>query len=664
MSNNFKVIVFVKIALLFLFSSAYNDALFQPFLKAFIDNKFVNPWQFYFEHNLNLDSFPYHSFMLLVLTPFSYLSALLNIGMIFKMPLFLADLGILYLLLKFFPSKSNRVYIFYFLNPIVIYSIYIHAQLDIIPTALLLYSIYLLTLNKNRYSAIILGLALATKFHIIIALPLILFYLHKTNKILEIYKYFAISLSVFLFLDLPFLFSEGFMQMVLLNPKQSLIFNSFYHIGAVKILLPIASILLVYFHFYNQNKINHDLLYFYFGLLFTAVIFFIYPGPAWYVWMIPFVAIYFVQNKNKEKSLLLYSAFSLTYLIFFLFFHKSEYADVLFLGRVINLKIENENMANIAFTFLEVILAAIIYAFYKYGIKSNSIYNKHLNLVIGIGGDSGVGKTTLVNNLQSILGDKLLQIEGDGEHKWERGDENWKKFTHLDPKANHIHKQSDAIYGLKHNQTIYRCEYEHSSGKFTEPKKVLPKEFIVIAGLHPFYLPKLRKNIDLKIYIDTDETLRRHWKIIRDIKKRGYSHEKIIEQIENRMTDAEKYIYPQKEFADMVINYFSINEYTIGQEGEAINLGLKITFDANIPIEDILNNLDCSFEWDYNYDLKTQFIKLNEVPNTSFEKVAFQCIENLDEIVSYNCKWEFGYEGFIQLLTLKMISEQLKLENR
>ena len=52
--------------------------------------------------------------------------------------------------------------------------------------------------------------------------------------------------------------------------------------------------------------------------------------------------------------------------------------------------------------------------------------------------------------------------------------------------------------------------------------------------------------IDFKIYIDTDESLRRHWKILRDTKKRGYSTQKILEQIEARMVDAVKYIYPQK----------------------------------------------------------------------------------------------------------------------
>lgn len=642
-----------------MFSSEYSSLLFHPFVDSFINNGLINPWQFYFEHNLNLDSFPYHSLMLLILCPFAALSSLFHFETLFKLPLLFADLGILYVLLKSFPNKEKSIYQFYFLNPIIIFAIYIHSQLDIIPTAILLYGIYLLMVNKFNYSSLVFGLALATKIHIIIALPLIFFYLYKIKNIKVALKYIAVSLTIFLLFDLPFLFSDGFIYMVLLNPKQSLLFDSFYNIGSVNILLPIAAILMIYLHFFNQEKVNHDLLYFYFGILFTATIFFIYSGSAWYVWMIPFVSMYFIQNNNK-KSRLLYISFSVVYLVFFIFFYKSEYQDILFLGNKINIKIHNERLADISFTLLEVTLVAIMYAFYKYGIKSNSIYRKQLNLIIGIGGDSGVGKTTLLNNLQNLLGDKLLQIEGDGEHKWERGDENWNKFTHLDPKANHIHKQSEAIYSLKHNETIFRSEYEHSNGKFSKPKKVKPKEFIVIAGLHPFYLPKLRKNIDFKIYIDTDETLRRHWKIIRDTKKRGYSTQRILEQIETRMEDAGKYIYPQKEFADMIIKYYPVNRFTLGEEKEKVILGLKITFDANIHIENILDKLNCLFIWDYNDDLKSQFVEIENRPQVNFENIALDSIENIREIITPDIKWESGYEGLIQLISLKMISEKLK----
>jgi uridine kinase len=659
MNYKFKIIFLIKIIILFIFSSEYSSELFHPFVNSFIDNDLTNPWQFYLEHNLNLDSFPYHPLMLFTLCPFAILSNFLHFETLFKLPLMFADLGILYVLLKSFPNKSNKVYLFYFLNPIIIYALYIHSQLDIIPTALLIYGIYLLIKNKFNYSSLVFGLALATKIHIIIALPLIFFYLYKIRDIKVAFKYVLVSLIIFLLFDLPFLFSEGFVKMVLLNPKQSLLFDSFYNIGSVNILLPIAAIFMIYLHFFNQEKVNHDLFYFYFGILFTATIFFIYSGSAWYVWMIPFVSIYFIQNDNN-KSRLLYIGFSIAYLIFFIFFYKSEYKEILFLGSEIDLKIQNEKLADISFTLLEVTLASIMYAFYKYGIKSNSIYRKQLNLIIGIGGDSGVGKTTLLNNFQNLLGNKLLQFEGDGEHKWERGDENWNKFTHLDPKANHIHKQSEAIYRLKNNEFIFRSEYGHSDGKFSKLKKVIPKEFIVIAGLHPFYLPKLRKIIDFKIYIDTDEALRRHWKIIRDTEKRGYSAEKILEQLEARMDDAEKYIYPQKEFADMIVKYYPVNTFVLGKGNENITLGLKLTFDANIHIEDILDKLNCPFIWDYNDDLKSQYIEIESRPDINFHDIALNSIENIREIVSLDIRWESGYEGLIQLISLKMISEKLK----
>lgn len=658
----FVSIIIIKIILIFIFSSQYNSDLFYPFLTS-ISFENLNPWTLFYEKN-QLNIFPYHGLMLLILTPFAFLGEFLNISeSSLKIPLLIADLGILFVLLKLFPSKEKKICVYYFLNPILIYATYIHSQLDIIPTALLFFSIYFLNFKKIKYSALFFGFALATKFHVIIALPLILFYVFKKFNLNKALRYILLSLTVLVFFDLPFLFSDEFIQMVIFNQKQSLIYDAFYSIGSLKLLFPVFVISLIYLHFFNQNKVNQDLLYFYFGLLFTVTIFFIYPGPAWYVWIIPFISVYFIKSNNRYKTLLLHLIFSFTYLLFILFFYESEYIDVLFLGESVDLKISNENLRNLSFTILEVSLVSLMFAFYRYGIKSNSIYKKQINLSIGIGGDSAVGKSSLLNKLKALLGDKVLLIEGDGEHKWERGNENWKKYTHLDPKANYMHKQADAIQSLKHNKVIFRKEYDHSTGKFTEALKVEPREFIIIAGLHPFYLPKLRKNIDVKIYIDTDESLRRHWKILRDTKNRGYSIENILSQIEIRMDDAKKYIYPQKNYADLVINFFPINKIQPGIETEKIDLGLKITFDTSINIENILEKLNCEFSWDYNDDLKSQFIEIKVEPTDDFKRIAIDTIDNIYELVSEKAKWQRGYDGLIQLISIKLISEKLK-ENR
>lgn len=659
--NAFYSIIFLKLILIFSFSSEYSSDLFFPFLNS-ISFENINPWILYYEEGL-VDHFPYHGLMLIILAPFAFIGEFIGGNhYIIKLPLLIADIAIFLTLIRLFANKEKEIFIFYFLNPVIIYGIYVHSQLDIIPTALLFMSIYFLTQRKINYSSTFFGLAMATKFHVIIALPIILFYLFKKNELKKLFKYIIISSAVLFVFDFPF-FSEAFVNMVVLNPKQSLLFDAYYSIGSLNLLLPVTSICFVYFHFFNQNKVNQDLLFFYFGLLFTATIFFIYPGPAWYVWMIPFVSIYFIKSNNYTKSLILHFAFSASYVLFIVFFYESEYKDIVFFDEEIDLKIENDNLRNLSFTLVEVILCAIMYTFYKYGIKSNSIYDLKTNLAIGIGGDSSSGKSTMLHNLKEIFDDKLVEIEGDGDHKWERGSKNWEKFTHLDPKANFMHKQADVIKNLKNNLSIFRRDYNHSTGKFTKPVKVNPKEFIVIAGLHPFYLPKLRKNIDLKIYLDTDEDLRIHWKVLRDTKNRGYKIDNVLKQIKIRETDSKKYIHPQKDFADLIFNFFPLKKIKVKNKDISIDLGLKVTFNANVNFENILAELNCNYNWNYNDDLKSQFIELKNPPLDNFGLIALKTIDNLDELISYKPNWKNGYEGFVQLVCIKMISEKLKENN-
>lgn len=95
-----------------------------------------------------------------------------------------------------------------------------------------------------------------------------------------------------------------------------------------------------------------------------------------------------------------------------------------------------------------------------------------------------------------------------------------------------------------------------------------------------------------------------------------------------------------------------------------IGLGLKITIDASIHLEELLDKLNCETIWDYNEDLHTQFIELHDEPNIDYEIIAQDLIPNLYEIVAVDAHWENGYDGFIQLIVLMMISEKLKEDGR
>ena len=98
----------------------------------------------------------------------------------------------------------------------------------------------------------------------------------------------------------------------------------------------------------------------------------------------------------------------------------------------------------------------------------------------------------------------------------------------------------------------------------------------------------------MKIYIDTDENLRVPWKISRDIKKREYSIEKIMEQINNRKEDFNKYILPQKNKADIIINFYTDNLFNVDNfiPDEKLNIFLRIGISNNFNINKIIASLN------------------------------------------------------------------------
>lgn len=661
----------VKIVLLCLFSSDYQNRLFMPFVEHFV-RQFDNSWEYFFRNNLPVE-FPYPPLMLYILSvfciPIAYIpieSVLLK-NLLFKLPLLIADLSMTALLLGMFPRKQKEVLVYYFAAPIILYAIYVHSQLDIIPAALLFFSICQLIRGKNVVSAILFGLAISTKFYVAASLPLIVIYLLKTRKPANTLYFVLVPAAVYLLLAYPYIQSAGYLHLVLKNQKQMQIFDVVHNIKDLSVYLPVFAVFIAYARFNFYRKINDDLFFTFLVLLFSLFVLLIYPAPAWYVWIFPFLSIFFIKLDSSQRPLQVYAVLNLIYLVFFIFMFIPEYRDIIFIDMPVDLKIRDVMARNIVYTTFEAALAGCVYLFYKYGIKSNSVYNKDFSTLIGIGGDSGAGKSTLLNSLKMLLKDKILEIEGDGEHKWERHDKNWERFTHLNPKSNLLHSQANHLLSLKRGNSIYRRDYDHASGKFTPPQKVEPKEIIVLSGLHPFYLPVMRKITDLKIYIDTDENLRRHWKIIRDTERRGHTKESILCQLEMRSSDALKYVYPQKEFADIVISYFAGEPFEVGNRYAEPRVGLKVTLDSSVQLERVVDSFlarGIVLDWEYSDDLRTQYIILN-APIGSYivRDVANETIVNISELITGECEWEEGFQGFVQLMVLLALSERMRGEN-
>jgi uridine kinase len=194
--------------------------------------------------------------------------------------------------------------------------------------------------------------------------------------------------------------------------------------------------------------------------------------------------------------------------------------------------------------------------------------------IFAIAGDSGSGKSTLANILKNNFSDSFL-LECDRYHKWERGNEMWAKITHLNPQGNFLSKMNEDIFDLKIGNTIYQVDYDHKNGKFTEKEAITSSDNIIVCGLHSLYMDDDRL-YNITIFLDTDRTLKYKWKIRRDTKKRGYLPEKILEQINARENDYKKYIEPQRDRSDIIINFFTDKPFNINEVYEDETVYLRV----------------------------------------------------------------------------------------
>lgn len=666
----------VKLVLSVLFASDYLRELFAPFGKYFISSGFANPFE-YFAQNGTGTEFPYPPLMLWIFTSFRAIFWIIAPGtvdgfsladsLLYRLPLLVADLGILFVLMRWLKTRTRQVLIWYWLSPVLIYINYIHGQLDVIPMAFLIGSLYFLFKNKWEYSFLFLGFAIACKTNMVLVLPFFIIYLWRIPSVSfkKIIIVLCLMILTVLLLNLPYINSEAYVNMVYNNPVQQQVFDLYYQFNSnLKIyFIPAVYFVLVLWYF-SFKFVNRDQLILFLAFTFLALTLMIAPMQGWYFWIMPLL-IYFVIKHGKREQMVLV-ILSILYFVYFGLIHDSDYLNSFNFASIdTSFLVYNGTLLNIAFTLLQTTLMIMAYLLFKNGISSN-IQAKFLSqpYMIGIGGDSAAGKSTLTNALASVFElQNTTIIRGDDMHKWERGNENWKKFTHLDPRANHLHQELDQAKSLKTGKTIKRSFYDHNTGNFTIPTFLKPNKLILFEGLHSFYLQNQLDVYDLKIFMQPQENLRIWWKVKRDVAKRGYSPEQVLEQLKTREQDSEKYIKNQAIHADIVASFYSINVINPLDLETEPQIGLKLRFTNGVGLDLLIDKLSKigSLKLEHEFDNAYQhLILIGTITDNDLETIAYQLIPQLEEIGVYNPHWKADYEGLLQLIIVYVVFEKMK----
>ena len=178
-------------------------------------------------------------------------------------------------------------------------------------------------------------------------------------------------------------------------------------------------------------------------------------------------------------------------------------------------------------------------------------------LVIGIAGGTGSGKTTLMRALTEKFGENIAVISHDNYYKAhdDMPMEDRAKLNYDEPAAFDTDMLVEQLRLLKQSHTIHCPVYDFSVHNRTkETIEITPKKVIIVEGILIFADPALCREMDIKIFVDTDADVRLIRRIRRDVRKRGRSLDSVLEQYLTTVKPMhEQYVEPSKKNADLVV---------------------------------------------------------------------------------------------------------------
>jgi uridine kinase len=189
-------------------------------------------------------------------------------------------------------------------------------------------------------------------------------------------------------------------------------------------------------------------------------------------------------------------------------------------------------------------------------------------VIVGVSGGTASGKTTIFEAVLDRVGrDKVAFIQHDAYYV---------DLSHLPVaerrKVNFDHPDAlesgllvAHLDALRRGKAVEVPVYDFSAYvRREQTRRVEPKPVILVEGILIFAERELRRQFDIKIYVDADADLRFIRRLQRDIAERGRTMEAVIEQyLETVRPMHLEFVEPSKRYADVIIPTGGFNTIAI-----------------------------------------------------------------------------------------------------
>ncbi|WP_298424625.1 uridine kinase [uncultured Kordia sp.] len=179
-------------------------------------------------------------------------------------------------------------------------------------------------------------------------------------------------------------------------------------------------------------------------------------------------------------------------------------------------------------------------------------------LIIGIGGGTGSGKTTVVNEIIKQLPENEVGIISQDSYYNDTSHLNYEQRTKINfdhPRSIDFDLICEHLTELKKGNAIDQPVYSFVKHNRTgDTIHTLPRKVIIVEGILILTNPELRKMFDIKIFVHADSDERLIRRVKRDITQRGRDINEVLARYQTTLKPMhEQFIEPTKEFADIII---------------------------------------------------------------------------------------------------------------